>query len=212
MNVTTLSQSLSTNLLQQSSGCVVNILPDNSIIVEIDGLGWHCRRAVSCLIMPEIGDIVLLSQPINERLWLLAVLEKAAPENQTKITVQGDLTISAQGGSLLLEGEKTLEMNTRSLYINAISAQYAINKLTYQGEEIDAHVGINRWIGERYESVWNTVTQFSQIVFRRTEKTEHLRVGQLDYQAQDYLRLHSHNTLITAEKITKIDSEQIHVG
>ncbi|HEK0776097.1 DUF3540 domain-containing protein [Proteus mirabilis] len=212
MSIATLPKTLSTNMPQQSSGYVVNILPDKSIIVDVNGLGWHCRRAASCLIMPEIGDIVLLSQPVNDTLWLLAVLEKATQKPQTEIAIQGDLTISTQGGSLILNSEQTLEMRSNTLQITTIQAQYAIEKLTYQGDEIDVHVGVNRWIGERYESVWHTTTQLSQLSFRRVENTEHLRAGQLDYQAQDYLRLHSHNTLITAEKITKIDSEQIHVG
>jgi hypothetical protein len=39
-----------------------------------------------------------------------------------------------------------------------------------------------------------------------------VRAGQLDYQAEDYARIHARNTLITSKDITKLDSEQIHVG
>ncbi len=43
----------------QASGTVTHCFADGSVTVESEGRGWHCRRAVSCLIAPQAGDRVL---------------------------------------------------------------------------------------------------------------------------------------------------------
>lgn len=212
MNTARSSHALPVYMPQQASGRVVDILSDGSMVVESEGLGWHCRRAASCLLTPETGDNVLLARSDDEKLWLLAVLERACPQHSAQISIQGDLNISTQGGSLTLNSELQLALHSHSLQVKSTQGECAIGTLEYRGDEVKAQIGIGRWIGERCESVWHTVTHLSQMMFRQVKQTEHVRAGQLDYQAQDYLRLHSRNTLITAQDIAKIDSEQIHVG
>ncbi|NDJ56385.1 DUF3540 domain-containing protein [Enterobacteriaceae bacterium 4M9] len=212
MNTAHASHALPVHLPQQSSGQVVDISPNGNVVVESNGLGWTCRRAASCLLTPELGDTVLIVQSDNDTLWLLAVLERASPENLSHIGVNGSLCISTIGGSLTLESERQLALSGQDLQMTAERGRCAIDTLEFEGEEVSARVGIGRWVGNRCESVWQTVTQLSQTLFRQVKQTEHVRAGQLDYQAEDYLRLHARNTLISAKDITRIDSEQIHVG
>lgn len=212
MSTAIASRPLPVYLPQQASGQVVDILSNGSIVVESEGLGWHCRQAASCLLAPQTGDKVLFARSDDDQLWLLAVLERACPERQAHIIVKGSLSISTQGGSLTLNSEQQLALHSHTLQVNSTHGECAIGSLEYRGDNVNAHIGIGRWIGERCESVWHTVTHLSQVMFRQVKQTEHVRAGQLDYQAQDYLRLHARNTLITADKIAKIDSDQIHVG
>ncbi|MBW7983724.1 DUF3540 domain-containing protein [Enterobacillus tribolii] len=206
-----LSPTLPLNLPLQTSGRVADILSDGSLIVESAGRGWHCRRAASCLLTPESGDVVLLARSDDDKLWLLAVLERAQPELTAQLSVNGDLAISARGG-LTLSGERQLALDSQTLRVTADDGECAIRHLAFQSDEVSARVRIGRWLGDRCESVWHTLTQISQLSFRQVKQTEHVRAGQLDYQAEDYARLHARSTLITADTITKIDSEQIHVG
>lgn len=207
-----LSPSLPLDLPLQTSGRVADILSDGSIIVECAGRGWRCRKAASCLLVPENGDVVLLARSGNEKLWLLAVLERASPAHASELSVDGDLAISARGGSLSLSGDQNLALDGRTLRVKANDGECSIGNLDYQGGEISARVRVSRWIGNRCESVWHTLTQISQLAFRQVKQTEHVRAGQLDYQAQDYMRLHARSTLISSDTITKIDSDQIHMG
>jgi len=39
-----------------------------------------------------------------------------------------------------------------------------------------------------------------------------VRAGQIDIQAEQTLRLHSNNTLLTSKGLVKVDAEQIHMG
>jgi len=169
--------------------------------LECDGRGWHCRRAVSCVIAPQTGDTVLISA-VDNQMWLLAVLERGN-NDATELSVPGDLRIASQGA---------LSLSSEALNVSAAKGDCHISEMTYSGDKISAWVTLSRIVGKRAESVWQTVTQLSHNLFRTTRQTEQVRAGQLDMKAEDYLRMHAHNTVITSKAITKVDSEQIHMG
>ncbi|WP_058912974.1 DUF3540 domain-containing protein [Entomohabitans teleogrylli] len=202
MNSATASHALPVNSPQQAVGCVVDLPDDASAIVEFAGRGWHCRRAASCLIAPEYQDRVLIATA-GGQLWLLAVLERAESAQPATLQVAGDLHIAA-GGDLAL--------SSQTLNITAREGDCHIEDLKYSGDSVSAWLGVTRFVGRQCESVWQTVTQISHRLLRRTETLEQVRAGQLDVQANDYLRLHAQNNFITADAITKVDSEQIHMG
>ncbi len=81
----------------QASGTVTHCFADGSVTVESEGRGWHCRRAVSCLIAPQAGDRVLISS-VDNQIWLLAVLERDE-SRRAELSVPGDLHIQSQGNS-----------------------------------------------------------------------------------------------------------------
>jgi len=187
---------------QQAAGQVVNLLSDGTMMVECEGRGWHCRRAASCLMTPEFGDRVLLAHA-DGQLWLLAVLERAENQQPAVLSVDGDLQIAPSGN---------LSLNSQGLHITAKTGDCHISAMNYSGESITAWVSLSRILGKQCESIWQTVTQISHRLLRKTTQMEQVRAGQLDMQAEDYLRIHAQNTVITAKAITKIDSEQIHMG
>lgn len=188
-------------LPMQAPGTVTHCFADGSLMVESEGRGWHCRRAASCVIAPQVGDAVLIASAENQ-VWLLAVLEQANPQ-QSELNVPGHLHIRS-GGELSLSSE--------ALRVCAVRGDCHINEMKYSGETLSAWVSLSRIVGKRAESVWHTVTQISHNLLRTTRQTEQVRAGQLDMKAEDYARLHAHNTVITSKAITKVDSEQIHMG
>lgn len=185
----------------QAAGTVTHYFADGSLMVESEGRGWHCRRATSCVIAPRAGDMVLIAS-VENQIWLLAVLEQANPQ-QAELSVPGHLHIHS-GGELSLSSE--------ALRVCADRGDCHISEMKYSGEKLSAWVSLSRIVGKRTESVWHTVTQISHNLLRTTRQTEQVRAGQLDMKAEDYARLHANNTVITSKAITKVDSEQIHMG
>lgn len=185
----------------QASGIVTQGFADGSLLVESEGRGWHCRRAVSCVIAPQVGDSVLIAG-VDNQIWLLAVLERVSAE-ATELSVPGDLLIRSEG---------ELSLRGAALKVSAEQGDCHISEMSYSGDKLSAWVSLSRIVGKRAESVWQTVTQISHNLLRTTRQTEQVRAGQLDIKAEDYARLHAHNTVITSKAITKIDSEQIHMG
>lgn len=185
----------------QALGTVTHCFDDGSLMVESEGRGWHCRRAASCVIAPKGDDTVLIAS-VEHQIWLLAVLEQANPQ-QAELNVPGHLHIRS-GGELSLSSE--------ALRVCSVRGDCHINEMKYSGETLSAWVNLSRIVGKRAESVWHTVTQISHNLLRITRQTEQVRARQLDMKMEDYARLHAHNTIITSKAITKVDSEQIHMG
>ncbi len=198
--------------LPPQSGRVVNCLPDGSFMVESQGRGWHCRQAASCLLQPEYQDLVLLATDDAQKTWLLAILERDQAQALAHIKMAGDLCISTPQGSLHLNSQENIQLDTNVLAINAAVGHCKFEKIDLHAEEISSWVGIARWVGRCSESLWDQVTQISHNLFRHTTQTEHVRAAQIDYQAENNLRMHANHTILTSQSITKIDSAQIHVG
>lgn len=182
-------------------GTVTHCFVDGSVSVESEARGWHCNRAVSCLITPQVGDKVLITS-VAGRIWLLAVLERDE-SRVTELSIPGDLHILSAG---------ELSFCSQKIRIMAEQGDCHIDDMKYSGDKVSAWVSLSRIVGKRAESVWQTITQISHNLLRTTYQTEQIRAGQLDIKATDYARIHANNTIITSKAITKIDSEQIHMG
>ncbi|KOC88891.1 DUF3540 domain-containing protein [Winslowiella iniecta] len=187
---------------QQSTGRVTHLFPDGTLTVECAERGWHCRRAASCLLVPAVGDAVLLVT-IEQGVWVLAILDRSSPRQTAELSTESALRIVSQG---------ELSLSSKQFRITAEEADCHIHALKYSGESLSAWVNLTSLVGKRCESVWQTITQISNNVFRKTSQTEHLRAGQLDIKAENYLRMHAQNTVITAKAIAKVDAGQIHMG
>lgn len=211
MNIVTKTHSISSLLPQQTAGLIADKLPDGSLLVQYSSQGRVCRQATSCLVMPNIGDTVLVADA-GQQFWVIAVLERADPSTVTRLNVVGDLQIETPSGSLILHSTKQVKISSDTLAIQAQSADCNIDKMAYRGNEFSGFISLVRLIGKRYESLWHSIVQTSHTLFRRVRQIEHVRAGQLDLQAEDYARLHARNLIITSKNITKLDSEQIHLG
>ncbi|WP_380180337.1 DUF3540 domain-containing protein [Kalamiella sp. sgz302252] len=183
------------------AGSVTHRCADGNLVVESAGRSWHCQRAVSCVIAPQVGDKVMVAG-IENQMWLLAILARA-DHQQAELSVPGNLHIHSSG---------ELSLSSESLRIGAAKGDCHIKEMEYSGETVSAWIGLSRIAGEKIESIWRSVTQISRNFLRTTQQTEQVRAGQLDIKAENYARLHAENMVITAKAITKVDSEQIHIG
>lgn len=210
MNNRQRSHSLAVTPPAQAVGRVVNLLPAGCYIVEHEQRGWQCRQAASCLLAPQIGDEVLIAGH-EQHLWLLAVLTRADPQQPFSLSVAGALEIAAQG-DLTFACPNRLAMRSHTLDIAAEQGECHIDNLHYRGQSLAAWVADCSIVGKSMETVWHTVVAISHRLLRKVTQTEHVRVGQWDCEARDYARIHGKQLIVTSEAITKLDSEQIHVG
>mgnify|MGYP004709987423 CR=1 FL=1 len=186
----------------QAEAEVLSLEPDAAVQVVIDGRRWHCQRAASCLLTPQIGDRVLLCRA-GEQLWLLAVLVRAQPQHIAELHCEGQLTFSAS---------QRLTLRSPQFELQAEHGDCQINQLNYRGDQVSAWVTLSRVFGKRCESLWESLSQISHHLLRRTTHTEQVRAGQLDIKTSQLTRLRAPTTLISSESLTRVDGKQIHMG
>ena len=185
-------------------GTVLQALPGDAFLVEAQAGGerWQCPRAASCLLQPSVGDTVLVAGPRRDQAYLIAVITQADPA-QARLAVDGVLTLQA--------GTR-LELAAPELDLQARKARLEVGEMDYRGSEVRITTLIARFVGRTCETVLDRLSVLTRSSFRLTEEVEQVRAGQIDYQAEETLRLHAKNTLVSSKGLVKVDAEQIHMG
>lgn len=199
-------------------GEVVLRAGDEMLLVEAGSARLPARRAVSCLVEPEPGDLVLLGGG-GERPYILAVLERrgTAP---LRLAVRGDLELAA-GGRLALRGEMAAEMASPTkltlaagdeLTVTGRRARLLLEEMVHVGRSLASHVGKLKVVGEALETLADRILSRARRSYRFVGEGDHLRSGTIDHRAEGTLHLRGRDALVTASTIAKVDAGQIHLG
>ncbi|SAK54242.1 DUF3540 domain-containing protein [Caballeronia ptereochthonis] len=197
--------------IRQRTGTVVDVLTDGTLLVERDGVRLRCKRAFSCLIDPIVGDCVTLSFADTAQIFVLAILERSV-RKAARIGVDGELVVEAtdalrfvSNGRVHVQGRDALKLESGQMEFSAELASIAVG-------DAQLHASRLRVLGQALESVFERIVQISKKTFRTVESVDHLRAGHIDYSASESVRLHGRHAVLTAERLSKIDAEQIHLG
>lgn len=171
------------------------------IILSREGERVTACRAVSCLVEPEPGDLVLFGGAAS-RLYVLAVLERAggAP---VCLAVAGDMEIAA-GGRLALRSE--------SLDVAATTGAVTVGALSLAGGKVSARFGAMTLVADAIESLVTRLMTRAKRSYRFVEESEQLRAADIDYRAEGHLHLRGETSTVQARVLVKMDANQIHMG
>jgi len=186
----------------QYAATVIADLGGGEFLVEAGGLPVRCRQAASCLLAPELNDLVLLVRLDGARHYVLSVLERHAPERIARIELGDKARLSA--GELACKAEQFALTSSR--------AQLRIDELSYVGKEWQGVVGAVRHTGRWLHCVVDRLIQVARLSSRQVQEKDEVRAGQIEYVAEDCARLDARVSMLTARKLIKVDAEQVHVG
>ncbi len=182
--------------------------------------GEHeARRAVSCLVAPEVGDEVLLAAMGDGRAWILAVLERRAGA-AIQLEADGDVAWRLRKGRFSVAAQQGLDLATAGkasviageLLVTAAEAVLHLDRLSYLGRLVHAEVEKVKLFAGSLDSVLDRFWQKVKRSYRFVEEADHVRADQIDYAAEQNVHLRGRNALVTAEQLVKVDAEQIHLG
>jgi hypothetical protein len=181
--------------------------------------GEHdARRAVGCLVEPREGDCVLVV--LHESgCHVLCVLDREA-EGPNVLAVDGDLAIEARGGTIevtaahdvKLFAQGRAEVAAGEISVAAAEACARVDRLTLIAQAAQAHVTKLSVVAREVHGVVERLTQRLKRSWRVVEETESVRAATLDYRASALLNARGGTALLTAERLVKLDGEQVHLG
>jgi hypothetical protein len=180
----------------------------------------HARRAKGCLIEPAVGDTVLVAQSECHGSYVLSVLHSADDNPESVVSVEGDLTLKSKSGKVAIVGNEGVSVTSgRQVSVTApevvgrtMNATLFADSLSYVGRKLEAQVERVRLIGQALESSFDKVTARMKHSYRTIEQLEQVKANELHVTAESTLNMRAKNTLVTAEKLMKVDGEQIHLG
>ena len=203
-----------------AEGEVCKITEDEMFCVRTCHGELHAQRAASCLLWPEEGDRVLVSGEFNSGLYITAVLERMSESpmrlvlsGETIVTMANDADISFQvNGSLRFKAKKQIEIDTSEMSLVAGSATVLCKGISLIARNALASIRESRLVGELLESAVDRIRLSASHSERQVKGIDRVRSGNIDYSSRQTLHLQAENLMAGADKLVKLDGDQIQIG
>ncbi|MGC3997856.1 MAG: DUF3540 domain-containing protein [Anaeromyxobacter sp.] len=199
-------------------GTVVSCLDGRITVVNAQG-EWRARRAVSCLVAPEPGDLVLLLDGLAGEAFVTAVLAREAGV-PLRLEAAGDVAWHlpegrfsvAAGGGLDLATTARASVEAAELRLTAGEAGLQVQRLSFLGRIVQAQVESLKLVAGALDQTLERLWQRVRRSYRFVQEDDHVRAGNLDYAAQESAHVRGRNALVTADQLVKVDGGQVHIG
>ena len=214
-----LARKLDNDALSHEIGRITAAREAGLFAVRAEAGEYRAKRAVSCLLEPEVGDTVALLTTQTGTCYVTAVLEREAGATG-RIVADGDLeiqlasgqfSVAAQEGVNLLSA-KEVSLVAGGLRVNAREGNVMLERLSFLGSFATAELEKIKLVAGSLDQVLDRFSQRVKRSFRKVEELDQVKAEHIDYAARSSMSLHAQNALVTAEELVKVDGEQIHVG
>jgi hypothetical protein len=180
----------------------------------------RARRALSCLVWPEVGDRVLTSFGLTDEPFLIAVLARPS-STPLRLVLPGATQVEVADGagmSLRVDGPLTLgsrtgiSMDAPEVGIRTSLLTLVTQRLSMIAREALASLRISRLIGDLIEASAESLNLRLDRSRRTVRDLDQIHAGSLELRAEQVAHIQSDTLLATAQRLVKIDGEQIHLG
>lgn len=184
--------------------------------------GWTemaAGRAVSCLLVPRVGDRVLAAA-VENKWYVLHVLERVSGRRKCQIALDegvvlsadtGRLTVAAKGGISVVT-PATANILASHIWLHAGTGESRFGRWKCRGDSFQADVGAVKLNAVSVETTADRLVQRLKNCYRRVSDLDRTWAGQLVYTVKNVLSLRGKHSVVTAEQELKLDGERIHMG
>jgi len=217
MHNTNCEAALDTRLLQ---GTILDV-SETGCLVAFDEESLLCRRAASCLLDPEAGDIILaVVSAENEPSFILSILERMDADTATTLTLAPDAVIRAEGGRLSVRSRTAIDINciggvslsAERFDISASEGNWLIRSLSIMGNNLDSVWKDIRNTASSIRTVCTTSLQYLGDSFRHVKNLDESSAENIRLMASDTLQHNAKFINTTAVEVVKIDGQEVHLG
>jgi len=211
------AQSLQPNL---EYGKVSSGLSNGRLQVVLSFGTVAAQKAASCLLEPMDHDLVLVSVDLKGDCYILSILERAAENGCSTITVPGNCVIESSSGSieiravagLVLSAADDIEASGNVVRIHANKAEICITKMSVLGKVLHTQIKRITTVAKSVEQSLKRLTQRMESSERFVAEHEEIQSGSTRYLVEDTFTTHAGNTLNISEELHTMHAEQIHMS
>lgn len=181
----------------------------------------HCgpaRRAFSCLVEPQAGDLVLLSIDTEGSSHVLAILQRPGAQD-ADLALPGGGAIQAREGevrlradALRLESRERLALHTGHLELAALSASTTVKHWQGWFDTLEARAVRIECAAKTLSSKVGRLLSRTLESFRSVEGLDETRAGRSRTTVRDGHQLRAGHITARAEGFVKIDGQKIDLG
>lgn len=191
---------------------VVLAIDDSGCIVAGEWGRLGARRAASCQLLPEPDDLVLISGSLPDQVFVIAVLERRGPAPlRTRLGEQVTLSVES-AGALTIDAAHALKVKADDVSVIGRSARLLVSELKANARAAVVSLQSLRLIGDVVETSLGRLSQLLGSSQRTVQGLDQTRSGDIDCRAERTLSLHGQHLFADADKLVRIDGDQVHIG
>ncbi|WPD21991.1 MAG: DUF3540 domain-containing protein [Candidatus Electrothrix scaldis] len=182
---------------------------DRHYVINAGQRQIQALQATGCLLVPEPGDTVLLTEGNEEKAYIISVLNRSA--KPARITLPENSVIAAQGGDLTLYADKQISLKSQEMHLQADRGVAEIHDTQFTGDTVDISVS-------RLRAIWSTMETRAERIFQRVTrlyrriKTEDSRLEELHCSVENTCRIEARDISIEADERLRLDGERVEIG
>ena len=192
---------------------------DTFYSVETESGLYRVRRAVSCVVQPEVNDLVLVALSSLGGGYILAVLEREQGAKAT-LSFDADVDIKTDKGSLSIASKQGIDLASpeeinlvsSSLGISSSMGEINIGRLSFLGSFFEGSLETVKLLAKAFDSITDRFFRRTRRSYRFVEDTDQVKTGSLNYVADKSLMLRGTFSQMTAKEDVHIDGERINIG
>ena len=189
---------------------------DGRFDLLVSGKTLHARRAVSCLIEPQIADTVALL-PTADGLFITDVLLRSETCDQPlQIKAAGDdgaaQDVVLSAGTLRIETEEGLEATGRNLSFRFDAMVMTSRQLAFVGEKLMTSMRDIVTNARTLLASFETSTTRAKNRIDRVSETDQLKAGSLQTQVDTVALTQAETALVVAKEDIRLDGKRISMG
>ncbi len=175
------------------------------------------HRAASCLLQPEVGDLVWFVAEGEQR-YVTAVLRRGPDAGASQLRIDGDADLRASGqltvggAGLDLHAEQRLGLHSDELQIRARRGRALLDECSFVLRELFVHATKATFVGKLFERLVDRISSHSKSSLRVVEGLDQVQAGNLEQRATGVAQLAGKTVLLNGTDLVKADGGQIHLG
>lgn len=204
--------------VSRETGRVVGRVGEQRWQVATDDGLYRARRATSCLLLPEVDDLVSLVTLSQGTCFIVTIVDRShsgastlSVDGDLEVAVEGDLAVVAQRGIELVTAQ-TLDVVTGALEVTADRGRAVVASLRYLGELVQTEVGESKTVARTLDMVLDRFSQRTKRSYRTVEGIDQVRAGHVDVAVNGTMHLRGEHTVVSARDVVKMDGRQVQIG
>lgn len=178
----------------------------------------YAAAAVSCLLKPQPGDTVLLSESAAGTDYILAILERPdAAVGTLHLPGDNEIALSANTmqintGSLQLKADQQIDINGPAVNLTAISAEVTVKHWRGWFDTVESSAVSVQITAKTLVSRLGRMVQRMAESFKQTDGLDEVRAGRTRIQVDGHHQVNAGHITTAAKGFVKIDGQKIDLG
>jgi hypothetical protein len=177
------------------------------------------KRAVSCLIEPEVGDLVMLCEAPSEQCsFILSVLAKSDSE-AGRLCLPGGVILQTEGKQLTVQADgidlksrETIGLSTVHLDVNAAVATTRVGHIQTWAQTVETTAErVTLFAKTLTEQVGRMITRVRES-WRKVEGLDETQAARVRVYVQGTHQLDAEHVTVNAEGFVRVDGKSINIG